>query len=302
MAFSFAGCKRARTEDDSNNPESPSSPSREDLQVLRSDLNLPYGDLQPLSLKIRSSTPPPAESRPSPGVSPPPDEPQKGKGTQEKEEGHANSPSGSPHEGRAAPVPIETPQKSSSSGSRGDPSGALDTLVRLFPGRRTQLLEAVLSRCDGDTLKAIQTLLNASPSIFSTHDSSAGGGLDGCLEAVHNNHSSTPTTPTFSLNGRQTPTSTPTRSPIIEPPHPLASPFSTLPPPTLGRFSYPHPHPFMGLPYPPFLHPRPEYYPPLNLAAHGVGASLHTLSHHNSPSPLREGSLSPSSPTDQDTE
>ena len=117
------------------------------------------------------------------------------------------------------------------------------------------------------------------------------------------NSSSTPTTPTFSVNGRHTPSSTSIDSrPSAdllqqEHPHPLASPFSALPPPSLGRFPYPHPHPFMNLHYSPFLHPRPEYYPPLNLAAHGVSAPLHALSHHNnnsSPSPVRESSLSSS--------
>ncbi|KAL7643949.1 UNVERIFIED_CONTAM: hypothetical protein RMT77_005960 [Armadillidium vulgare] len=314
----FIGCKRARTEEETINPESPSSPSKDDL---RQEITLPYSDIQPLSLKIRTTTPPPTVCQDS--VSSPPSDKLIAKEEtcrRDEKDGenrltesehiqqhslpslifHGNNSSGTSSS-------LESARPSSSS----DPT-ALETLVRLFPGRRKQLLEAVLLRCDGDALKAIQTFLNASPHQFQTEHKSSNeenSERNGFKESVYPHSSSTPTPPNFSLNGRQTPSSTPTRSPIEHRPdiihehhQQLTSPFAGLPPPTLGRFSYPHPHPFMNLHYSPFLHPRPDYYSPINLAAHGVSNPLHGFTHQRSPSPIRDGSVSPSSPTDQDTE
>lgn len=177
----------------------------------------------------------------------------------------------------------------------------METLVRLFPGRKVQVLEAVLLRCGGDVLRAIQTLLYALPPTTMTQTHSQPH------LATHENNNNTDTHPRHPIHHppiHHTPRPSPPRSPerhhdIFPDPAALrASAFAPLGPPALSRFPYPPPHALMGLPYPPFMPPRPEYYPPLNLSSHT--ASLLTA-HPPSPPP-RDLSVSPTSQQDPDTE
>ena len=192
-------------------------------------------------------------------------------------------------------------------GSRSNtPPPGMDTLVRLFPGRKTQLLETVLSRSGGDVLRAIQTLLYTPPSIGSTPPPLPLAPSNNHLSHSHENNNNTSannrTTPEHHQNNNASINRTPPPNELRH--HELlqeqaalrASAFAPLGPPGLARFAYPPPQAFMGLPYPPFLHPRPDYYSPLNLASHSPAL------HHTPPSPIREHSLSPSSPVDHDTE
>lgn len=233
------------------------------------------------------------------------------------------SPPGDPASEDEDPRPSKAPRRDADDdedrgGASPPASGAADaakltsmeTLVRLFPGRKVQVLETVLLRCGGDVLRAIQTLLYALPPASSapspTHAPAAPH-----PHAHHENnnnheqphHPPPPLPPPHHHHAHQR--ASPPRSPELRH-HDLlpdsaalrASAFAPLTPPSLARFPYPPPHALMGLPYPPFLPPRPEYYPPLNLSSHT--ASL-LAAHHSSPPP-RDLSSSPTSQPDPDTE
>ncbi|XP_018007717.1 sialidase-like [Hyalella azteca] len=210
--------------------------------------------------------------------------------------------------------------------SQNQSSNALDTLMRLFPGRRVPVLEAVLLHSGGDVLRAIQTLLYSS----GTTESSDTGYKNGNETAADNLNINSRLNQRVVADSRNVTRSSPSHLPPPPPtiqrsPEPhrpydffqdpnnmLRSPaFSPLSTSSLGRFPYSH-HAFLGLPYSPFLHPRPEYYPPLNLSAHQPippplsPTSVHSsypLLHHTSTSPLpNDQSLSPSSTHEQDSD
>ncbi|XP_063879617.1 doublesex- and mab-3-related transcription factor A2-like [Scylla paramamosain] len=287
------GCKRSRHEEDGRSG-SPSSPGRE----------------EPLSLKVG----PPASpdhaqpSSPAPHIQPPP------KAPTPREDNHSEDED--PRPSKAARRDVSEEDESATVTSPPAPSGdetklsSMETLVRLFPGRKVQVLEAVLLRCGGDVLRAIQTLLYALPPT-TTHQPPAGHPHHASHHENNNNtdqnqHQRHPLHHHHSqIHHTPQPRPSPPRSPearhhdlFPDPAALRASAFAPLGPPALSRFPYPPPHALMGLPYPPFMHPRPEYYPPLNLSSHT--ASL--LTGHPPSPPPRDLSVSPTSQPDPDTE
>ena len=231
---------------------------------------------------------------------------------------------------------IKTDPLSPSTSDGSQTQQALDTLIRLFPGRRIPVLEAVLLHSGGDVLKAIQTLLY-SHSLEQNGNSNSG--LNSSPSSLQSESlttstpSRTPQNRISASNGNNFRSRTPPsqlppppsatsvqRSP--DPPRPYdffqdpnnmlrAPPFNPLAPSSLGRFPYSPHHAFLGLPYSPFLPPRPEYYPPLNLSAHQSvppplspstgNSSYQIMSHSSSPTP-NDTSLSPSSAQDPDSD
>ncbi|XP_071552530.1 uncharacterized protein [Panulirus ornatus] len=288
------GCKRSRLDEDTRSG-SPSSPVRE----------------EPLSLKVG---PPPSPDTAEPSPPPPKTQPAP-EATSTRDDHHSDDEDPRPsksarretsnEEERTAPTP---PAAGSGEGSK---MNSMETLVRLFPGRKVQFLEAVLLRCGGDVLRAIQTLLYALPPTSTPplshtshphhphhHENNNNEQQQQHqphpLHHHHHHHHHQP---------QQRPS--PPRSPELrhhdllpDPAALRASAFAPLTPPSLARFPYPPPHALMGLPYPPFLPPRPEYYPPLNLSSHTTSL---LASHPPSPPP-RDLSVSPTSQPDQDTE
>ena len=211
---SFAGCKRARAAEEES-IESSSPVSRVEEAQQPTDI-----------------APPPL---PQAGTS------------HSSSSGSSNSGQIHPEETSKTP-PLDLTSSEASLSHSSDHS-ALETLVRLFPGRKTDLLESVLTQCKGDALKAIQMLLYISPS---SPQSPA-------PPSANVESSSIKPPAAFQSIEDQLP------PPCHTPEHPVASlPF---PNPALSRFTYQAPHPFM---YPPFLPTRPEYYPHLNLSASGV--------------------------------
>ena len=310
--FIFSGCssKRPRLEDDVGSNSAPNSPSREDLKP----------DLKPLSLKINSTTPttpianhspttaslPAADSTHDSAPSDDENRPNKvPRCAEEDEEELDGALSTVEPNSEVSPSP-STPVR----GNRSDsPSPGMDTLQRLFPGKKSQILESVLLKSGGDVLRAIQTLLYTPPQSTSStppllipnsqhlslpHEPNNNNNTSpNSVTPEHNPHSNS----NGNTNNRTPPPSDLRHHELLQEQAALrASAFAPLGPPGLARFGYPHPQAFMGLPYPPFLHPRPDYYSPLNLASHSPAL------HHTPPSPIREHSLSPTSPPDHEGE
>ncbi|XP_064117806.1 LOW QUALITY PROTEIN: doublesex- and mab-3-related transcription factor A2-like [Macrobrachium nipponense] len=305
--LSPAGNKRPRHDDDARSG-SPASPVREEPLSLKVEPSTSPGDARPTP--PQPTTEVSSANRDHPSDDDEPERPTKAarRETDEDDEDPAVSPT--------------------TTGSAQDMAklSSMETLVRLFPGRKVQVLEAVLLRCGGDVLRAIQTLLYALPAA-----SAAGGGS---TPSTHSSH--TTTSPHYhhhhheSNNNndqhqhqqhplahhhlhhqhhpQQHKGSSPPRSPpelrhhdlVPDPVALRASAFAPLTPPSLARFPYPPPHALMGLPYPPFLPPRPDYYPPLNLSSHT--ASLLAAHPSASSPPPRDLSVSPTSQADPDTE
>ncbi|XP_047496517.1 protein expanded-like [Penaeus chinensis] len=291
----LAGTKRPRHDDDARS-DTPPSPIRD----------------EPLSLKVAppaspseaTPTPPPAQPPAPPALASPrgdpaseDDEPRPSKAARRDADDEDERAGASPPASAAADAAKLT---------------SMETLVRLFPVRKVQVLETVLLRCGGDVLRAIQTLLYALPPATSapspTHATPAAPHHLAHHENNNNHeqpHHQPPSLPHHHHHHHAHQRSSPPRSPELRH-HDLlqdsaalrASAFAPLTPPSLARFPYPPPHALMGLPYPPFLPPRPEYYPPLNLSSHT--ASL-LAAHHSSPPP-RDLSSSPTSQPDPDTE
>ncbi|XP_066938676.1 doublesex and mab-3 related transcription factor 3, truncated-like [Macrobrachium rosenbergii] len=300
--LSPVGSKRPRHDDDARSG-SPASPVRE----------------EPLSLKVEPSTSP-GDARPTP--------PQP---TTEVSSANREHPSDDEEQERPTKAARretdeddEDPAVSPTTANAQDVAklSSMETLVRLFPGRKVQVLEAVLLRCGGDVLRAIQTLLYAlpastagsTPSTHSSHTTTS-------PHHQHHHHHHHESNNNDQHQHQQHPLAhhhlqhhhhpqhqrpSPPRSPELRHhdlvPDPVAlraSAFAPLTPPSLARFPYPPPHALMGLPYPPFLPPRPDYYPPLNLSSHT--ASL-LAAHPSASPPPRDLSVSPTSQADPDTE
>ena len=210
--------------------------------------------------------------------------------------------------------------RQSPAGSNADstlPVSAIDTLIRLFPGRRVAVLEAVLLHCGSDVLRAIQTLLYSAPMEHNSSNTNGSlqsvvNGLESPISTLHNrinshrmpmngNHNHRSRTPPSQLH---LPPQSQQRSPEPQRPYDFfqdpngmlrAPPFNPLTQSTLGRFPYSPHHAFLGLPYSPFLTHRPEYYPPLNLSAHqpSVPPPLSPSSVHSTYPNMPRSSASP---------
>ena len=162
---------------------------------------------------------------------------------------------------------------------------ALQTLLRLFPNKKPQFLETILSTCNGDGIRAIQTLLNNSPltEYSKTYDE--------LLKPREKSQIATPGNQPEEANGHTVARLEEQNFEYFAE-QTLTSPFINS---HLMRLQYPPPHPFLNFPYHSFLQSRPDYYPPLNLSAHPIQPF-----HARTPSPRRERSPSPCSPPENE--
>ena len=344
--FFVSACKRPRSEEDSNpTAESNSSlsptpaPSTSHSHTPLTSPMSPPSHLPPLPLASSPLLPPPPplnSTSPHTSLASPP--------TAASPHHSATDLNSSSHElntserdseepesqviktDRQSPCDLDTSQTSQS-------GGAIDTLMKLFPGRRVPVLEAVLIHCGGDVLRAIQTLLYSSPvdsyingnnSVSSNAEAGNGETASPSQNRVTNRNpglENSGTRSSFPPLPQAPPPPPPTvdRSPeprhydFFQDPNSMlrTPPFNPLAPSALGRFPYSPHHAFLGLPYSPFLPPRPDYYPPLNLSAHqpvppplspSAQSNYPPVPHSSSSPPPQDQSPAPSSAPDPDSD